>query len=115
MVCTDLRTLLCAASVIPVGGHPKHLLGTWERVSGIACALADRAACPVRLRYTFRSPHTGPTLARRQKSVHAGQMHLGAPLESASGTLTGHAALSFGSLWTRQNPCGYVFCRFGGP
>ena len=65
--CTDLRTLLCAASVIPVGGHPKHLLGTWERVSGVACALADRAACPLRLRYTFHSPHTSPTLEPLEK------------------------------------------------
>ena len=35
-VCTDLRTVLCAASVIPEGGPSKHLLGTWERVSSVA-------------------------------------------------------------------------------
>ena len=28
--------LLCAASVIPEGGPSKHLLGTWERMSGVA-------------------------------------------------------------------------------
>ena len=35
-VCTDLRTVLCAASVIPEGGASKHLLETWERVSSVA-------------------------------------------------------------------------------
>ena len=35
-VCTDLRTVLCAASVIPEGGASKHLPGTWERVSSVA-------------------------------------------------------------------------------
>ena len=35
-VCTDLRTVLCAASVIPEGGASKHLLEPWERVSSVA-------------------------------------------------------------------------------